>query len=384
MHVLGDEIESTRAEHRGPSQRDESVHHLAGILPVLRIGWSKVLLFGVSIGLFLLALELMKAGTRGVAPLTNDILRVNDSLSGVGFGWLASYLVLSGSPVAAMALALLDVGTVGPHTAFAMIVGSRVGSSFVVVLIGLAYALHGHRRGTSLLVGVLSLIITITVYIFALPLGLMALGADTAVFRVSLPAEARIASLIDLIFGPPVEVATTLLPDWGAFLLGLGLTVLSLNSIDRALPELDLEDHVFDRVARLLYRPAITFVLGMLLTLLTMSVSVSLGLLVPLSARGYVRRENLVPYIMGCNISTFVDTLIAGVLLRNPVATDVVLTQMVSILVVSLAILIFFYRLYERHTLKFALWLNQCRRRMMVFFGLVFLVPLALTITGRL
>ena len=63
-------------------------------------------------------------------------------------------------------------------------------------------------------------------------------------------------------------------------------------------------------MARILYRPVVTFLLGALVTLLTMSVSLSLSILVPLSMRGYVRRENVIPYVMGANITTFIDTLI--------------------------------------------------------------------------
>jgi len=363
--------------------RSQAARNLDGILPIKRIRWYKLGIFGVSMALFVLALELMKAGTRGLAPLTNDLLHIDHPIGGLGFGWFSSYLVLSGSPVAAVALTFLDVGAIGPHTAFAMIVGSRIGSSLVVVLIGLVYMLRGYRKGTSLLVGLLALIVTVTIYVFALPLGLIMLSVPMATVRISLPPEAGVASLIDLLFGPPVELASAILPDWGVFLLGLGATVLSLNLIDRSLPELDLEEHVFGRVSRLLYRRGVTFVLGMALTLLTMSVSVSLGLLVPLSVRGYVRRENLVPYIMGCNISTFVDTLIAGILLRNPMATDVVLIQMVGILLVSLVVLALFYHTYERLMLRIALWLNQRRERLFVFFVLVLLLPLALVLVSR-
>jgi Na+/phosphate symporter len=63
-----------------------------------------------------------------------------------------------------------------------------------------------------------------------------------------------------------------------------------------------------------------------------MSVSVSLSILVPLSDRGFIRRENLIPYILGANITTFIDTLLASVLLDNPLAFTIVLVQMVSIM----------------------------------------------------
>ena len=83
--------------------------------------------------------------------------------------------------------------------------------------------------------------------------------------------------------------------------------------------------------------------------MISMSVSVSLSILVPLSHRGFVRRENVIPYIMGANITTFIDTLLAAVLLDNPQAFTVVLVEMVSITIVSAFILLLVYRPYERH-----------------------------------
>ena len=79
--------------------------------------------------------------------------------------------------------------------------------------------------------------------------------------------------------------------------------------------------------------------LGALITLISMSVSLSLGILVPLSTRGFIRRENVIPYIMGANITTFIDTLLAAVLLDNPPAFTIVLVQMLSISVVSVVLL---------------------------------------------
>ena len=99
--------------------------------------------------------------------------------------------------------------------------------------------------------------------------------------------------------------------------------------------------------------------------------------MVPLSVRGYIRRENLVPYIMGCNISTFIDTLVAGLLLRNPTAAGIVLAEMLSIVVVSGIILLFFFQFYERSVLSFVMWLSETPQRLGVFFVLLFLIPLA-------
>lgn len=120
------------------------------------------------------------------------------------------------------------------------------------------------------------------------------------------------------------------------------------------------------------------FLLGASITLISMSVSVSLGILVPLSARGFVRRENLIPYIMGANITTFIDTLVAAVLLRNPAAFTIVLVGMVSIALVSILILATIYHRYERSVLRATGWLTTSNRNLGLFMIIIFALPLVL------
>jgi hypothetical protein len=109
-----------------------------------------------------------------------------------------------------------------------------------------------------------------------------------------------------------------------------------------------------------------------------MSVSVSLSILVPLSHRGFVRRENVVPYIMGANITTFIDTLLAAVLLNNPTAFTIVLVQMVGVGLVSLLILLTVYHPYERALLRSVSWITRDNRHLAIFMVTIFVVPLLL------
>jgi sodium-dependent phosphate cotransporter len=50
-----------------------------------------------------------------------------------------------------------------------------------------------------------------------------------------------------------------------------------------------------------------------------------------------VRRENVIPYIMGANITTFIDTLLAAVLLNNHEAVTVVLAEMLGVTISAIA-----------------------------------------------
>jgi hypothetical protein len=99
---------------------------------------------------------------------------------------------------------------------------------------------------------------------------------------------------------------------------------------------------------------------------------------VPLSQRGFVRRENVIPYIMGANITTFVDTLLAAVLLNNPPAFTVVLAEMLSITIVSILILTFIYRRYERTMLAVVNRIAASNRNLALFMFTILFIPIIL------
>jgi sodium-dependent phosphate cotransporter len=353
--------------------------NLAGTMSALW-AWTrldKIVLFVASLFLFILAINLMKEGARGLAPLVRDKFVIANSANSLGFGWLFAYLIMSGSPVAAAALTFFDAGVIDRLGAFAMITGSRLGASFIVLFIGFIYVLRGRDRAASLSMGLLPLMVTGTTYLAGLAVGTSLLQMKT-LDSLQLHSGMLLNSVMDLIFNPTVKFLTAFLPTWSLFLVGLGIIMLSFNLFDRCLPQMTVKESQVGRVSRLVYRRWVMFVLGAAITLISMSVSVSLSILVPLSNRGFIRRENVIPYIMGANITTFIDTLLASVLLNNPPAFTIVLAHMISITFVSSIILIAFYRRYEGWMLGFVSWVTTSNRHLALFMMTIFIVPLAL------
>lgn len=342
-----------------------------------QIAWHKILLFTVSLCLFVFAITLMKEGARGLTSVVENQFAVNNAFNSLGFGWLFAYLVMSGSPVAAAALTFFDAGIIDRLGAYTMITGSRLGASFIVLFIGFLYVLKGRNKTDSLGIGLLSLIVTGTTYLIALGCGYFFLQSGS-LDGVQLQTGTLLNSVTDLIFDPVARFLLTILPQWSLFLVGLAIILLSFNLFDRCLPQIALKKSQVGRMSRLIYRPWVMFLVGGLITSVSMSVSVSLGILVPLSARGFVRRENLIPYIMGANITTFVDTLLAAVLLRNPAAFTIVLVEMVSIALVSIVILATIYHRYERGMLFIAGWLTKSNRNLCFFMVTILVLPLIL------
>jgi Na+/phosphate symporter len=342
---------------------------------------TRLFLFLFSLLIFILALVCMKEGARPLAPLIRNHFSVNSSASALGFGWLSASLALSGSPVAATALALLDAQVLLPAEAFAMISGSRLGASFVVLVLGFIYLLRGKKREISLGVGLLSLLVTQTMYLLVIPLGFLILSQGWLKnWDVRQPTD--MPSLFNRLFQPLINYLDLVLPSWSLFLIGFGMILLSLWMFDRTLPNIHLEETSLGQVHHLLYRPVVNFLLGAGITILTMSVSVSLSLLVPLSVRGYIRRENVIPYILGANITTFIDTLMAAVLLANPIAVTIVLVQIASVSIVSIWILLIGFRFYERLLERLVTLIGQRRSFIMAYILVVFLIPFILVILG--
>jgi len=344
---------------------------------VRHIAWRKILLFIFSLFLFILAITLMKEGARPLAPLVQTRFAVTNPANSLGFGWLFAYVIMSGSPVAAAALTFFEAGVIDKLGAFTMITGSRLGAGFIVLFIGFIYVLRGRDRITSLGMGLLSLIVTGSTYLVGLLVGLTLL--KTAVFdAVQLSSGAMLTAVTDRIFDPLAAIFVNHLPGWAIFVVGLGIIMVSFNLFDKCLPQMALKESHVGQLSRLVYRPWVMFLLGAGITFISMSVSVSLSILVPLSSRGFVRRENVIPYIMGANITTFIDTLLAAVLLNNPQAFTIVFVEMTSITIVSVVLLLTIYGRYQHAMLSFVEWVTAVNWRLAGFMLTILIIPILL------
>ncbi len=317
----------------------------------LRAHWRKIALALVSIFIFALALQVLKTGARSLEPLIYEHLQVTGLLDGMGFGWLGAVLILSGSPIAAMALALTDAHVVTPIAAFGMINGSRIGAAFIVLLIGLIYSIRrkssvGKPR-SAMGVGLLALIVAQTVQVPAIFIGFLLLKYRI-LNSLQLGEVQDATSSVDVLFKPILNLLTGFMPNWSLFFVGMAVMMFSFRLFDRALPEISLDNERMITSSRIFHSPIVMFLLGGTVTLVTLSVSVSLGLMVPLVARNYIKRQTLIPYIMGAGITTFVDTLATALLLQNPIAVTLVVVEMITISLVSLSYILLGFRTYER------------------------------------
>lgn len=325
--------------------------------------------------LFVLSLQLMKRGATGITPIL-DFLSVHSAVNYLGFGWLNAYLLGSGSPVASVALTLFSKGVLSDTQTYFMISGGRLGASFIVLFVGFMYYVRGRREPDGLYIGVVALMTTWIVYAAGIPFGYVLLKSGW-LDGVRFGSPGLIKGVNDA-YTPAVDVFDSFLPLLGLFAVGVAVVVVSLKMFDAALPSLESTDARFQRVVELLHQKFTMFILGIAITVLTVSVAVSLTILVPLSMKGIVRRKNIIPYVMGAQIGTFVDKLFVTLLLDAPRAFTIIFSEMIAVLAVSIVILVFVFDPFRDLILGAASRATSSKRGFAIFLAALFVVPAAL------
>jgi sodium-dependent phosphate cotransporter len=337
--------------------------------------WLRIALLLLGLGLFLTALGLMKEGARSLIPTLEGSIFTDNAWSALGVGWLGACLVLSGSPVAASSLTLLDGGAIDRSESFAMLTGSRLGASFVVLVVGMIYALRRSAgRRAPLSIGVYSLTITAVAYLPGAAIGWWLLTRGH-LDGIDLAASPDVVSVTDTLFGWAADLLVDVVPGWALFPIGVAVLLGAFSCFDRVLPVVDssrLEQRSH------LSNPWVMFGLGSLVALLTLSVSVALTVLVPVVANGYLRREDTIPYIAGANITTLADTLVAAILIGNADGVRVVLAEVIGVSVFTVVLLAVAYPLVRRGAIAWAHVVLTSRRNLGAFAAVLLLAPVAL------
>ncbi len=363
----------------GPPTEDEAP---APAVHVRKKPWLRLLIGAFALWLFLAAIAVMKEGAAPLGDLLQGSTLTDTIASTLGFGWLGAMFVMSGSPVAVASLTMLGGGAITADQSLTMLTGSRLGASFVVLTVSFLYAVRnppsGGRRRASVSIGIYCLVLTAIVYLPALALALPLLRS-WALDPIDIAAPGSVLDLVDMAIGPVVDLVVSIVPSTPGllFLAGLAMLLVSVRLVDLALPEAadaaHLEDHTDWRSRK--WR---MFAVGSLVALVTMSVSVALTVLVPAVAKGYFRRRQVMPYIMGANITTLGDTLLTAFLVGTPDAVHVVLAELVTITVITLLLLAFAYGFLQVQVTRFTDWILDSRPRLVSFIATLFVVPLLL------
>jgi sodium-dependent phosphate cotransporter len=363
----------------------------------------KILGVGVCLYLFLIGIGGMGAAFKGEFKDTAaKLLEATKSpIVGLFIGILATTIVQSSSTTTSLIVGLVAAGAVDVGGAIFMVMGANVGTTVTAKIVSLGHITRkAEFRRAFAASSVHDTFNFITVAIM-LPLEyrfhiLENASQHLGRIFIDITGVTKPENYLKKITQPVIEWMGDMLSDPALLIVSVVITFLMLIAIVKLLQSLVLKklEAFFD--AYLFRNAAIAFTVGLCLTVLVQSSSITTSLIVPLAGAGVLRLPQIFPFTIGANIGTTVTGLLAAlaaasavtVLPGEPVPAAVVAGATVAFahLLFNLAGALIFLPFAPIRALpvKFAEWLAElCLRNRVipiVIIVLVFyIIPLVVT-----
>ncbi len=262
------------------------------------------------------------------------VLVIRDTTSGVFAGWIATALIQSSGAFDSIVVAFTSSGVMPLTLAVATIIGAEMGTSVTPFLVSVLSRLRKGSRLTAsfnvtmshVLYNLFTLLIFYPVELFFGAFTNIALLGSSIFVRASWLRA--IPDVLDILT-PWVDPLLEYIPAWTGLLLGVGMLVTALLGIERYMTEIFSMPTSWNLIRATFKKPMRAFIAGFVFTVLVPSTSVMVSLLVPLAGSGVILADYyILPYILGANIGTVFDVMIAALATGDPISLGVWLVHL--------------------------------------------------------
>jgi sodium-dependent phosphate cotransporter len=269
--------------------------------------------FLVSIGMLGRAFKMFSVGFVG-----SLIESASDPLIGLFVGILATTLVQSSSTTTSLVVALVGSGSMPIGTAIPIIMGANIGTSVTNTLVSLGHIGHGREFQRAFAASTIHDFFNIfsVAVLFPLQLTTNFLGILSSQLARLFEEVGGLsfASPLKLLTGPAVKAAADILQGhpWLLLLSALVIMFASLRYLVVTLKAIVLGrvEAFFDQT--LFANAGRAMLLGLLVTVLVQSSSITTSLAVPLAGAGILSLVQIFPYTLGANIGTTITAILAA------------------------------------------------------------------------
>ena len=253
----------------------------------------------------------------------------SDPFIGLFIGILATTIVQSSSTTTSIIIGMVAAEAIGVRSAIFMVMGANIGTTVTAKLVSLGHITRkAEFRRAFAASSVHDTFNFITVAIlFPLEYFLHILE-HTATWMgrifVEVTGITKPENYLKKITQPTIEALADMLDKvpWLVLLVSVIITFLMLLAIVKLLQSLVLKklEAFFD--AFLFRNAAIAFMVGLFLTVLVQSSSITTSLIVPLAGAGVLRLQQIFPFTIGANIGTTVTGLLAALAVAGQPGID--------------------------------------------------------------
>lgn len=290
----------------------------------------------ISLYIFIFSLELMGASLKmfGKGMATALIQTTTNPIVGVFIGILATSLIQSSSSTTSIVVGLVGGGVLNVANAIPIIMGANIGTSVTNTLASLTQINRSTEFQRSFSVAIvhdyfnlLAVLVIFPLQYFTNFLGQIATLMGEKFQNVG---GLKFLSPVKTLTRPPVEVLKHWIGKypWILLVLALVLLLFALTQIVKALKNLVVKkaEAWFDRY---LFKTALrAFFVGLLLTAMVQSSSITTSLAVPMAGAGLLTIVQIFPYTLGTNLGTTVTAILAALATGNLAAIIVAFSHM--------------------------------------------------------
>jgi sodium-dependent phosphate cotransporter len=302
----------------------------------LSVSWKNIVGSLGAIYFFISGILIIKASASILGDVLAEkiVLLIQDTTSAVFAGWIATALLHSSGAFDSIIVAITSSGVMPLNLAVAAIIGAEIGTSVTPFLISVL----GHLRKKSRLAASFNVTMSHVLYnLFTLLLFYPAelfFGVFTKIAQqgsyifVKATWLNAIPDILDVL-APWVKPFVSMIPAWIGFVIGGLMLIIALAGIEHYMTGIFSMPRSWNLIRATFRNPYRAFLAGFLFTILVPSTTVMVSLLVPLAGSGVILADfYILPYILGANIGTVFDVMLAALTTGNPVSLGVWLVHL--------------------------------------------------------
>ena len=278
--------------------------------------------------LFILSIELIKKSLTFLDSTINIFLIENLSpIKAIASGWFTTSIIQSSGAVSTLTSALAGQGLLTLKTAIYILVGASLGTAITAIIISFVVTTKSkkdfrHGFEIALVYSIYSALLVLIVLFLEIFFSIFSKSslylANILQPRLSVLGIPNIVEIITL---PIIKLFQLVLNDFPLLIFGFIILIFSLRYIGKSVIDvLGGERKAGELINKHFNSPIKIYFIGMVLTAIVFSSSITIGLLVPLAAARLINLRKAIPFIIGADLGTFTDTFLAAIIIGKPLA----------------------------------------------------------------